>query len=242
MADSIEANPMSVHHQSVIWRLAAERNSWRIDVYRKVTGGSVPPDYVFFWNRPFGRNSCILMAAVALAGLILPVASVPAQSDPQEGSESKLSVKNATWGFRGKQGLSPSNAIWGNRGKGKEGNKFIDDDEEFKSLASVSRKKLDTFLAKKMAADFDGMVDVIVKMDGPSNATREAGLAAFGGKIGNRLKSINGLSLKIPARMLDKLAKLPWALRISEDAQVSKCDEFTTKSSLADVAFASYGA
>src|SRR5438067_10384115 len=132
MADSIEANPMSAHHQSVIWRLAAERNSWRIEVYRKVTGGSVPPDYVFFWNRPFGRNSCILMAAISLAGLILPAVSGPAQSDPQEkaAAGARDSFQNATWGFRKASSDSFSNAIWGNRGKGKQGNKFIDEDDD----------------------------------------------------------------------------------------------------------------
>ena len=197
-----------------------------------LNGRELPPDYEYFWNRPFGRGTCALLTAVALAGVGLPVLDAPAIS--QEWRRTKQApVENATWG---ESDTSFKNAIWGNRGKTKEST------TEFATSGSDEvRGKLDKFLQRKYSDGFEGWVDVIIKVDGKMNSSQDSDLAEIGGKSSKKLVGINALAVKVPAKRLDKIAKFSWAKHISEDVKVAKFDEFTMKSSLADVAFANYG-
>ena len=203
---------------------------------RSIEGRPLPPDYQYFWNRPFGRGTCAFLSAIALAGLGMPVIERPASSQHEYQRRVKPNEDNATWGMmkpdpvKGK--FDYNNAIWGNRTKQAFASAVPDD----------VRGKVDRFLAKRYADNEDRLVDVIVKLDGPTNGVREASLSGIGAKLSKRLRGIDSLAMTISPKMLDKIAKMPWAKHVSEDVSVVKFDEFTMKSSLADVAFSSYGA
>src|SRR5688500_6522126 len=168
----------------------------------------------------------------------MPVIERPASSQHEtKGKKSDEPVDNATWGMRKGGGrertFELNNAIWGNRGGKMSTLSAVPDDV---------RAKVDKFLAKRYADKEDDLVDVIVALDGPTSGAREATLSGIGAKLSKRLRGINALAMTISPRMLDKIAKMKWAKHVSEDVSVVKFDEFTMKSSLADVAFASYGA
>src|SRR5687768_15033900 len=79
-------------------RPAAESKYWRIELNRSIIGGPLPPNYQYFWNRPFGRGTCAFLSAVALAGVGLPVLEESAIS--QQDYSAAKTTENATWGLR----------------------------------------------------------------------------------------------------------------------------------------------
>src|SRR5688500_9789043 len=168
----------------------------------------------------------------------MPVIEGPASSQHEiQARKEAQPIENATWGMRKGEGhgrtFDYNNAIWGNR-TGKKSFMSVVPDEV--------RGKVDRFLAKRYADKQEDLVDVIVAMDGPTNGAREATLSGIGAKLSKRLRGINALAMTITPKMLDQITKMNWAKHVSEDVSVVKFDEFTSKSSLADVAFASYGA
>jgi hypothetical protein len=168
------------------------------ELKRSVSGGHIPPDYQYFWNRPFGRGTCAFLSALALAGLGLPIIQKPAVSQNEAVMGAKGKNGNATWGFRvrgyGSDGFN--NATWGNRTKGSRDESFMSDGH------SKPHGKLDQFLAKRLEKKHDELVDVIVSLDGPTTNARESVISSLGGKLKSRLHGINALALNIPAKFL----------------------------------------
>jgi serine protease AprX len=102
--------------------------------------------------------------------------------------------------------------------------------------------KADLFVRHQLAdARQAGWTSVILKLDGNLTPAQEKALASLGADVYRRLPIVQSIAVRIPNRNLHTLATLPFIQRLSADVQVKKTDEFTVKSSGADVAYSQYG-
>ncbi len=101
--------------------------------------------------------------------------------------------------------------------------------------------KGDEFLSRSAGRNVPGGVPVIIRLEGALTASQQKALDALNVVIYRRLPVINSVAARVPARNMKRLAGLAFVKRLSSDATVNKCDEFTVQSSGADVAYAKYG-
>jgi serine protease AprX len=110
------------------------------------------------------------------------------------------------------------------------------------SAARAGEAKGDLFVQRQMAhGQRTGWTSVILKLDGSLTPAQDNALRSLGADIYRRLPIVSSVALRVPNRNLQKLASLPFVQRLSADVQVVKTDEFTVKSSGADVAYSQYG-
>ena len=81
---------------------------------------------------------------------------------------------------------------------------------------------------------------IIARLAEPSSPRQERDLRSLGGVIYRHLPLIHSVALRLPARNLTRLASLPFVLHLSEDAVVTKKDEFTVNSSGSAQVFGQY--
>ncbi len=84
-----------------------------------------------------------------------------------------------------------------------------------------------------------GWSSVIVKLSGADTPRRETQFRAIGMDIYRHLPVVGSIAARVPSRNLARLAALPFVERLSADAAVWKCDQFTVASSEADTAWKS---
>ena len=102
--------------------------------------------------------------------------------------------------------------------------------------------KGDRFLSEQAAARPKcGWTHVIVRFAGNLTPAQGARLKALGADITRRLPIIDSAAVSVPARNLQRLAALPFVVRLSLDIAVQKTDAFSVGSSLAGTAYAQYG-
>ncbi len=103
-------------------------------------------------------------------------------------------------------------------------------------------EKSDDFLSRQYsAAKTSGWASVIVKFAGEPTPANMAEIRALGGDVYRSLPIIQSAAIRVPVRNMRKLASLKFVIRLSADATVKKCDEFTRGSSKADAAVQQYG-
>lgn len=100
--------------------------------------------------------------------------------------------------------------------------------------------KCDRFLANTISKHVSsGWSSVIVKLHGADAIGQTKQLKALGADIYRHLPVVRSVAVHIPSRNLARLAALPFVERLSTDAPVQKCDQFTIASSGAATAWQS---
>jgi serine protease AprX len=107
--------------------------------------------------------------------------------------------------------------------------------------ADCLQQKADRFLLQKAAArPVAGWSGVLVRLHGKLTPQQKAQLKTSGAYVYRHLPLIESLAIRVPNRHLSRLAALPFVKRLSYDAPLQKCDEFTVGASGADIAFSQY--
>ncbi|HLJ53811.1 MAG TPA: S8 family peptidase [Chthonomonadaceae bacterium] len=107
--------------------------------------------------------------------------------------------------------------------------------------ADLLSQKCDQFLAQTAHRSTGRRVSVIIRLDGELAAPDQNALRELGVDVYRHLPVIHSIAASVPKHNLSRLAELKFVARLSLDAAVKKCDEFTVGSSRADVAYSSYG-
>jgi serine protease AprX len=103
-----------------------------------------------------------------------------------------------------------------------------------------SSAKCDNFIKNKMRKAMAGKTQVIIALDGSFTSDKKNQLKKLGVEVGRELSLVKSVTVRLPNALLSKLADLPWVRHMSEDVTMNKSDEFTVKSSLADVAWSQF--
>jgi Subtilisin-like serine proteases len=110
------------------------------------------------------------------------------------------------------------------------------------AVVALSRVKADAAIQAHVARGLtSGWVSVVVSVTSPGlTAEQEKRLAGLQADIYRRLPLIGAAACRVPNRNLPALLALPFVERVSQDAEVTKCDELTVESTGADYAYQRY--